>query len=134
MDKRGRPIDLTTSEDLRQYYNLVEDEEEGDAKFKEKDSKNQESSSEESGSDTGPGAEDDEIEGNVKESDITKRDPTNQLSKTMKKRLRDNDVDYARGDGLLVEDESSDDSSSSADEECLEDTTHGMKYISNRVS
>ncbi len=70
-----------------------------------------------------------EVEGNVKEADIGKLDTKVKLSKILRKKIRSSDVDYARGEGHLVDEESSDDSSSTEEEDGAEDTAHGMLSI-----
>jgi len=134
VDKRGRPIDLSTDEDLRQYYNLVaedEDDAEDDGVQASADDVNitQKQEIHNEVGDSGSESEVDAkfIEGNISESEIRKRDLTTKLTSTIKKKLRDNNTDYARGDGFLFED-SSDDSSSSADEnDDADDTIHGTQ-------
>ena len=125
MDKRGRPIDLSTNEDLKKYYHLVDDEEESADEPEKSIEKKDEDEDRSSSADSQSEQEEDEIEGNIKESDIRS---TTKLSKTLQKKLRDENVDYARGEQPFVAEESSDDSSSTEDDEEEEDTTHGTLF------
>lgn len=103
-DKYGRKINKSSTEDLKRFYELKEDDsdEEEDEK-KAEDVVGAVKPEEESSDDDA--SSNDELEVNEK------------LAKKVKKRLKDLDIDYARGEGKLLTDSSSDDESSSDEEE-----------------
>ncbi|XP_059051510.1 ESF1 homolog [Achroia grisella] len=113
VDKRGRPISETSTENLRKYYELDESE----------DSSNE-------GSNSDPSEQNSSIPGQfVRRPPSVDLEENNQdvnklqndklvrakLDHKIKQRLLDLDIDYARGEGVLLTDSSSDDDS--ADEE-----------------
>lgn len=95
IDKRGRPLHGSTTEDFKKFYHMS-DEESVDTNS-------------EQGDDVQKSDEQvlDKEEKSVKESHIDKK---------IKERLKDSTVDYARGDGILLSDSSSDDDTSSDEE------------------
>ncbi|KAF9797451.1 hypothetical protein SFRURICE_005927 [Spodoptera frugiperda] len=123
VDKRGRPINETSTENLRKYYEV--DESEG-------------SSDSEDEPEVSPAT--DEVDKSEAESvpgRFVKRPPSpsddekdekqtvflndklvrGKLDKKVKSRLLDLDIDYARGEGVIQTDSSSDEESSEAEEE-----------------
>ncbi|XP_017773935.1 PREDICTED: ESF1 homolog [Nicrophorus vespilloides] len=96
VDMRGKPINHSVDKDLKKYYEINSDESDSDAEKQEE--------------------EDGEAELKVKH----KTDK--EIPKKIVKKLKDMDVDYARGEGYLYSDSSSDDEES--DEE-IEEIEHG---------
>lgn len=101
VDKRGRPVNTTSTEDLKRYYELSSEAESSD-------------------SDTEPPSD-----ANVgkfvrlpKQTDVPDVDHTEQGSKSdrISKRLKNLAVDYARGESTLCSESSSDDESQSEDD------------------
>lgn len=84
VDKRGRPVNHTSSEDLKRYYEL--------------------SSAEESSS-----TEDETIEFSDLNKLESKHPSDKTISENIKKKLRNLNVDYARGESVLYSESSSDD-------------------------
>lgn len=173
IDKRGRPVNRTTTEDLRKYYDLPSSEDEDasvpstskkdsekkvkDTKKKEKkkskkpveeieskidsvrdssdkkneDEKNKDDSllkreelsgtiteeySEDESSDESSDSEDKSIQKEFSQADLDKNDKqlhkrregeSNEFTKEIKEKLKDLTVDYARGEGVLLTDSSS---------------------------
>lgn len=115
IDKRGRPINHNSAEDLKRYYELEsEDESSSSDEDDENDSEKRRSKSDESSdadnndTETGkfvrpPKSIENELEKTVK----TDKEIPNKI----KKKLKNLTVDYARGEGTLVSDSSSDDDS-----------------------
>lgn len=93
IDKRGRPLHSSTTEDFKKFYHLSDEEKD-------------ESANSEEDSDHVILESDQEIL--IKEHDQEQ----NWISSKIKNRLKDTTVDYARGDGVLMSDSSSDDTSS----------------------
>ncbi|XP_041979011.1 ESF1 homolog [Aricia agestis] len=115
VDKRGRPINETSTENLRKYYDLDDSEDSSE------DDQQQD--------DQGTNQEENEPGRFVKRVDKHKEKETDPVkfqndklirgaldSKT-KTRLLDLDIDYARGEGVLVTDSSSDEESSEGEDE-----------------
>lgn len=126
MDKRGRPVETTTDENLKRYYNLAEEDEE---KLDEEDGEGT------SASESSEQSSESEVEGNVKEDAITKPPKVKQkLDEVTRKKLHNNKIDYARGEASFVDQSSSDDDdSSTTDEEDGAPVEHGrfLDYISS---
>ncbi|XP_022163920.1 ESF1 homolog [Myzus persicae] len=109
IDKRGKPLRGSTTDDFKKFYHMSDDEKEDtDAEQNSSDDIAEESESEEQTL-----VEEDDDDDDVK---------SNIISKTIKDRLKDKTVDYARGDGELMSDSSSDDDTS--DEEKEENVEH----------
>ncbi|XP_023012251.2 ESF1 homolog [Leptinotarsa decemlineata] len=105
-DKRGRPVNHTSSEDLRRYYELSSEDD-----------------SSESESENEVKAEEGKFVKAPKDNETTndldeKSDKDKILDEKAKKRLRNLKIDYARGESALFSESSSDDEES--DEELLE--------------
>ncbi|XP_045497968.1 ESF1 homolog [Colias croceus] len=124
VDKRGRPINETSTENLRKYYDLEESDESSAS-----DSENNDKEDDELNNDLKVDKDDE-----VKPGQFVRRKPSNDeeevpssfkndkltrgsLDKKIKNRLLDLDVDYARGEGILLTDSSSDEESSEPEEE-----------------
>ncbi|GBP47568.1 ESF1 homolog [Eumeta japonica] len=123
VDKRGRPINDTSAENLRKYYELDTDDSSSESqsesdvsdetKVKVKDDQNEQ-----------PGRfvrlpnhdDDNSVE---KEQDNVKNDKLvrGKIDKKIKNRLLDLEIDYARGEGFLQTDSSSDEESSQSEVE-----------------
>ncbi|EFA01774.1 ESF1 homolog [Tribolium castaneum] len=87
VDKRGRPVNHTSTEDLKRYYEL---------------------SSSESSSDEEPEEPGKYVK--APQNDLNVKDKSDkELPSDVKKKLRDLNVDYARGEGNLLSESSSDD-------------------------
>ncbi|XP_048478454.1 ESF1 homolog isoform X2 [Plutella xylostella] len=134
VDKRGRPVNETSTENLRKYYDLEEsddasstsEDEESESSKTKKDDDNEKSAQSDDEADEEadtsgrfvkrPSSRD---EGELAEEDLVNNDKLirGKLDKKTKKRLLDLDIDYARGEGLLQTDSSSDDDSSEEEEE-----------------
>jgi len=101
IDKRGKPLRASTTDDFKKFYHMSDDEKDDtDSEQNSSDDVTQESESEEQTL----VEEDDDVESNI-------------IGKTIKDcRLKDKTVDYARGDGELLSDSSSDDDTSSDEE------------------
>lgn len=98
IDKRGRPIHGSTTDDFKKFYHISDDE---------KDDTNSEQGS---GEDITQELKDESLiedDNNIKRSEIDKK---------ITNRLKDTTLDYARGDGVLMSDSSSDDDTSSDEE------------------
>lgn len=94
-DKYGRRVDNSTEDDLKKFYDIQSEEE--DDKDEQEDQEAED--------------ENDELESGDEGKDITTK---------LKERLRDLEVDYARGEGLILTDSSSDDESDEDEEEGAE--------------
>lgn len=98
IDKRGRPLHGSTTEDFKKFYHMSDDEGDDEIQNSEVESSDDQKSDE-------PSIVDDE--------DVIEQ---TKINKKIKDRLKDSTVDYARGDGVLVSDSSSDDDTSSDEE------------------
>lgn len=110
VDKRGRPVNHNSKEDLKRYYELSsessdESDEEPNAADKSVEAPKQESDNESS------------EDSSVKRNELSEKHKTDkQLSDKVKKKLKNLKVDYARGEGNLISDSSSDDEESEVSE------------------
>jgi len=134
VDKRGRRLNLNTNDNLVKYYNLDEDvkgdmdsddeeEEVEDVEIKDKkdEDKQEDDSNEEDEEDT---SDDDDEEDDLIESLGLDLKPQPGIPDGVRKKLRNINIDYARGEApLLSDDDSSDDSDSSAGEDA-DDVVH----------
>ncbi|CAH1638128.1 unnamed protein product [Spodoptera littoralis] len=123
VDKRGRPINETSTENLRKYYEVDESEGSSDTEDEHEESPaNDNVDKSEAESVPGrfvkrpPSPNDDE---NDEEETVFLNDKLvrGKLEKKVKNRLLDLDIDYARGEGVIQTDSSSDEESSEAEEE-----------------
>ena len=102
IDKYGRPVNKSSTEDLKKYYEISE---------------------EEVGSDDEAEEQRKEAEAIVKDddkhnlNDVLESDE--EIPTTLKEKLKDLKIDYARGEGTLQTDSSSDDESSNDEDEEL---------------
>lgn len=100
IDKRGKPLRGSTTDDFKKFYHMSDDEKDDTDSEQNSSDATQESESEE--------------QSLVEENDNAE---SNIIRKTIKDhRLKDKTVDYARGDGELMTDSSSDDDTSSDEE------------------
>lgn len=100
IDKRGKPLRGSTTDDFKKFYHMSDDEKD-------------DTDSEQNSSDVTQDSESEE-QTLIGEDDIV---GSNITSKSIKDRLKDKTVDYARGDGELLSDSSSDDTSSDEENE-----------------
>lgn len=101
VDKYGRPSKKSSASDLKKYYDLSsENEEEEQAKEKEAISKDEE-----------------RVETVLEELQGQLESDEEEIPKTLKEKLKDLTVDYARGESNLWSDEDSSDDESSEDDE-----------------
>jgi len=100
IDKRGKPLRGSTTDDFKKFYHMSDDEKD-------------DTDSEQNSSDITQDSESEE-QTLIEEDDIV---DSNITSKSIKDRLKDKTVDYARGDGELLSDSSSDDTSSDEENE-----------------
>lgn len=134
VDKRGKPISRTSNEDLERYYALSSSSESEDANDDDDDgiddeshpsreeqklaSKSKQAEESESGStdeDEGTSGSEAESERNTDEDGNAPESVKEKLSAKIKSKLHDISVDYARGEGTIVSDSSSDEESSDED-------------------
>ncbi|XP_075154791.1 ESF1 homolog [Haematobia irritans] len=110
VDKYGRRVNKSTSEDLRKYYELNSSDEEDEDDDRKEDS-------EEKASEDEDVEREKEEKAIVQESDVEDENDAltsddEEVPKTLRERLLNPDIDYARGEGRLITDSSSDDESS----------------------
>ncbi|XP_045773040.1 ESF1 homolog [Maniola jurtina] len=129
VDKRGRPVNETSTENLRKYYDLDESDESTD----EEPATNNDAETKEQETTSIPEEDNDieagrfvkrlpsEDEGKEEEKALTnfKNDKLirGSLDIKTKRRLLDLDIDYARGEGVLLTDSSSEEEDSESEEE-----------------
>lgn len=124
IDKRGRPVNHSTTEDLKRYYELSSEEESSES------DNEQENDQEESDSNVNELNIEENASGKfVKapendESDLFKSDKSDKInSEDVKKKLKNLNVDYARGERTLFSESSSDDEESDGEESESEGNT-----------
>ncbi|CAH2096348.1 unnamed protein product [Euphydryas editha] len=129
IDKRGRPINETSTENLRKYYDLDDSEESDDdfesrtndqSKSVETDkSENKDQNESNVGQFVRRRPSDDENNEKNEKPELFQNDKLvrGDLDKKIKNRLLDLDIDYARGEGVIMTDSSSDEESSESEEE-----------------
>ncbi|XP_047991302.1 ESF1 homolog [Leguminivora glycinivorella] len=115
VDKRGRPVNETSTENLRKYYELEESDGSSDSEDEEVEDK---SGAESQKDEASPGRfvkrpqsdeeQNDDAGPEFKNDKLTR----GKLNAKTKDRLLDLDIDYARGEGVLLTDSSSDEESS----------------------
>lgn len=125
VDKYGRRINKSNADDLKKYYELNSSAEEESEEEEEKEDKEEVPHT---GSESSSDDEDEEKEREEEEkaiiksgSDVDENDELEsdgeEVPMTLRERLVDPDIDYARGEGRLMSDSSSDDESSEDDED-----------------
>ncbi|CAK1556372.1 unnamed protein product [Leptosia nina] len=112
VDKRGRPINETSTENLRKYYDLEESE-----SGSERDSSSEKDDVKQPGHFVKRPVSDDVKSEKVAQDFKNDKLVCGSLDNKTKKRLLDLDIDYARGEGLLLTDSSSDEDSSGSEED-----------------
>nr|XP_021188284.2 ESF1 homolog isoform X2 [Helicoverpa armigera] len=121
VDKRGRPVNETSTENLRKYYEV--DESEGSSSSDEGDEEKTENEKlDDSGDNSTPGRF---VKRPQSDDEKDEKEPTflndklvrGKLDKKVKNRLLDLDIDYARGEGVILTDSSSDEESSAEEED-----------------
>ena len=127
VDKRGRPKNLSAKESYEKFYQLEDDSSSDDDQEEDEDKDNQE--------------EEDEVSDNEeKESEEEKEEERKPVSKAdinkkIKSKLLSNDVDYARGEGNLYSDSSSEEDSDSdeagenVEDDLNDDEDPGSEYF-----
>lgn len=128
-DKRGRPVNHTSNEDLKRYYELSSESNSSDSESENEESEDigkhvkkseeirkQVKKSEEIGKNIKKSAKINELE----EKDISDK----ALPVNVKKKLKDLSVDYARGESKLLSESSSDDEESEEEISESEDIDH----------
>uniref|UniRef100_A0A182VQL8 Uncharacterized protein n=1 Tax=Anopheles minimus TaxID=112268 RepID=A0A182VQL8_9DIPT len=103
MDKYGRKIKKSDSDVLRKFYQLESDEEQSEQEAEREREREERAMEGRTGSDS----ESDSNEG----LELTEEEKKAGLSTKVKERLKDADVDFSRGEGMLGSDSSSDDDS-----------------------
>ncbi|XP_053609293.1 ESF1 homolog [Plodia interpunctella] len=121
VDKRGRPINETSVENLRKYYDLEESDHSSDHSDEENEKTEVDQETNEANQAAGrfvkrPQSEDIDVENTLKSSQNDKL-VRGKLDKKTKERLLDLDIDYARGEGVLASDSSSDEDSTDFEED-----------------
>ncbi|XP_004932080.1 ESF1 homolog [Bombyx mori] len=108
VDKRGRPINETSTENLRKYYDLDESDDSEDS---------DEEKAEEPGRFVKRPSTDDESIDKIDPKTLNDKLTRGKLDKKIKTRLLDLDIDYARGEGVLLTDSSSEAESSDTEDD-----------------
>ncbi|CAB3261334.1 unnamed protein product [Arctia plantaginis] len=116
VDKRGRPINETSTENLRKYYDVEEESESSDEEETEERNKAEDSVKSDLGRFVKRPPSDDQEE---KTSTLTQNDKLTRgkLNKKVKSRLLNLEIDYARGEGMLQTDSSSEEESTDVEED-----------------
>lgn len=110
IDKRGRPLRGSTTEDFKKFYHMSDEEQDDEDHTNSEDSDEDTNSKQDSNDSVVQNLDDQAI---IEEEDNAVR---NKIDKKIRDRLKDITVDYARGDGVLMTDSSSDDETSSDEE------------------
>lgn len=118
IDKRGRPLRGSTTEDFKKFYHMSDEEsvEDTNSELSLNEDVDQESDEQQilDKEKNNIDQESDEQQILDEEKNDAER---NQIEKKIKQRLKDSTIDYARGDGVLLSDSSSDDDSSSSEDD-----------------
>ncbi|KOC70577.1 ESF1 like protein [Habropoda laboriosa] len=117
IDKRGRPIQHTSSENLRKYYELSSSEEE-----EEDDDNDDDADDADDDDDDDEKQEQEKIKQQKKKKSkkYKKKEKSKKLPDKVKEKLKDLNINYARGEGVLMSDSSSEEDSDTSDEEEIE--------------
>lgn len=121
VDKRGRPVNETSTENLRKYYE-VDDSDESSADEAEEDVQDDKDGLGDKSTEGRlivicPSSEDDDEEDTKSLQTTNDKLTRGKLNKKVKSRLLDLDIDYARGEGVLQTDSSSEEESSDAEDD-----------------
>ncbi|KAG5321975.1 ESF1 protein, partial [Pseudoatta argentina] len=133
IDKRGRPVNQTTTEDLRKYYDLSSSEDEdtsvnknenkGDCLSSQKNFSELKTKEESPDEDESSDSETESVQKEFSQAEVdennkqlykTRKNENGRLTNEIKEKLRDLTVNYARGEGVLLSDSSSEEESSEA--------------------
>ncbi|KAG5325928.1 ESF1 protein, partial [Acromyrmex heyeri] len=136
IDKRGRPVNQTTTEDLRKYYDLSSSEDEdtsvnknenkGDCLSSQKNFSELKTKEESPDEDESSDSETESVQKEFSQAEVdennkqlykTRKNENGRLTNEIKEKLRDLTVNYARGEGVLLSDSSSEEESSEANAE-----------------
>lgn len=108
VDKRGRPQNLTSKENYRKYYDLKD----SDVSDSDSDTENESAGSQPAKDEAEKSAESNpESSDNLGSSSDEDEESELDIEPSIKKKLRNEEIDYARGGGTLYSDSSSDESS-----------------------
>lgn len=118
VDSRGRPLNRTSTEDLKRYYHLSSE----DSSSSDSDD-DQERQLQEAGKFVKAPREDEKQEEESESNDLTVNDGDTKVTDDVKIKLKNLQVDYARGESKLFSESSSDDESE-AEEAEAEDIEH----------
>ncbi len=127
VDKRGRPKNLSAKESYEKFYQLEDDSSSDDDQEEDEDNDNQEEEDEVSDNEEKESEEEREEE----RKPVSKAD----INKKIKSKLLSNDVDYARGEGNLYSDSSSEEDSDSdeaggnVEDDLNDDEDPGSEYF-----
>ncbi|KAH8289758.1 hypothetical protein KR054_010350 [Drosophila jambulina] len=116
VDKYGRPVNKSNAEDLRKFYELDENDSDSDEQEEEKEKEDQDQEASEEQQERR--AEELAI-ADLEENDALEAsdDSDSDLPQNLRERLTNPDVDYARGEGRLMTDSSSDEDDSDDEED-----------------
>ncbi|KAH8345093.1 hypothetical protein KR059_004692 [Drosophila kikkawai] len=116
VDKYGRPVNKSNAEDLRKFYELNENDSDSDEEAEEelKEKEKAEASDEEQQERRAEELAIANLQGNDALEDS---DDDSDLPQNLRERLTNPDVDYARGEGRLMTDSSSDEDSAAEEED-----------------
>ena len=130
VDKRGKPVNVTSNEQLKDFYEV--DSEEDDEEEKEEDGTEESAEEDEADKEPQPSTSalkkkqtpDSKVKGfivtHVEDGMLRKEKPAEpevKISEDVRAKLQDLNVDYARGEGLLYSDSSSEEEESSEEED-----------------
>ncbi|KAG5309929.1 ESF1 protein, partial [Acromyrmex insinuator] len=129
IDKRGRPVNQTTTEDLRKYYDLSSSEDEdtsnnkGDCLSSQKNFSELKTKEESPDEDESSDSETEFVQKEFSQAGLdehnkqlykTRKNENSRLTNEIKEKLKDLTINYARGEGVLLSDSSSEEESSEA--------------------
>jgi len=123
VDKRGRPLTVSSNEQLKDYYQ-IDSEEDSEENEEKEESADGEDHKDEAASSSSKTAKPKKVNGFLV-TELTTKEETKEIDpetpSDIQTKLQDLTVDYARGEGLLYSDSSSDESSSGEDGDSEDD-------------